>query len=81
MKGMDHDGYWYKYLAARHDLDIEIGFSLLFAVLISLLTGKTLVKFRGIVSESEDPKTYWEAVIALLVLGGVFIGLYAFGPS
>jgi len=78
---MDHDGYWYQYLAARHDFDIKFGFFLLCAVLISLLTGKTLVRFRGIVSESEDPKTYWEGVITYLVFGAVFIGLYAFGPS
>jgi hypothetical protein len=81
MDDMDHDGYWYKYLAARHGFDIKFGFFLLGAALISVLTGKTLVRFRGIVSESEDPKTYWESVITFLVLGIVFVGLYAFGPS
>jgi len=81
MDGMDHAGYWYKYLAARHDFDIEFAFFLLCAASISMLTGKTLVRFRGIVSESEDSRAFWESVIALLVLAAVFIGLYAFGPS
>jgi hypothetical protein len=81
MEGMDPDGYWYKYLAARHDFDIKLGVFLLLAASISLLTGKTLVKYRGIVSESADPKTFWQSVIILLVFGIVFIGLYFFGPS
>ena len=81
MDGMDQDGYWYRYPAARHDFDIKFAFFLLCAVLISLLTGKTLVRFQGAVSESEDPMKFWEAVITYLVFGAVFVGLYAFGPS
>jgi hypothetical protein len=81
MAGMDPDGYWYRYFAARHDIILKIGLVVLGIVLISVLTGKTLVKGRGIVSETSDPKTFWGNVIILLVLGAACIGLWAFGPS
>ncbi len=78
---MDHDGYWYRYLAARHDFALKFGLVILCAALVSILSGKTLVKFRGIVARSEDPKTFWESVVTLVVMGVALIGLYAFGPS
>lgn len=81
MAGMDHDGYWFRYLAARHDIALKIGLVFLGVVLISVITGKTLVKGQGIVSKTEDPKTFWGTVISLLVGAAVLIGLYAFGPS
>ena len=31
-------------------------------VLISILTGSTLVKYQGIVSRADDPKTFWGAL-------------------
>ena len=81
MAGMDHDGYWYKYLAARHGIALYMGLVFLGVVLISVITGKTLVKGEGIVSKAKEPKTFWGAVISLLVGAVVLIGLYAFGPS
>ena len=78
---MDHDGYWYRYMAARHDVLLYIGLVCLGVVLISVLTGKTLVKGQGIVSKTKDPKNFWGNVTTFLVLGAALIGLYAFGPS
>jgi hypothetical protein len=81
MVGMDHNGYWYGYLAARHDVFFYIGVVSIAAVLISALTGKTLVRFHGVVSKTEDPKGFWQAVIILFIMGAACIGLYTFGPS
>jgi hypothetical protein len=81
MSGMDHDGYWYRYLAARHHTSLYIGLFFLGIVLVSVLSGETLVKGQGIVSETKDPKTFWGNVIVLLVMGTMFIGLFVFGPE
>ena len=81
MAGMDHDGYWYRYLAARHDTAFYLSVAFIAAALISAVSGKTLVRFQGIVSRTDDPKTFWGAVIALGFIGTAFLVMYAFGPS
>ena len=78
---MDHDSYWYRYLAARHDTSIGIALIFIGAALLSSLTGKTLVRFQGIVSRAKDPKGFWQAVISLYVIGAIFLSLFVFGPS
>ncbi len=47
-------------------------------VLISILTGRTLVKYQGIVSRADDPKTFWENIAVYCVLGLVCFGLYLY---
>ena len=81
MAGMDHDSYWYQYFAARHDVELYIGlFSIGFA-LISTITGKTLVKYQGIVSRAEDPKGFWLNIVVVGAMGAICLGLFLFGPS
>ncbi len=48
------------------------------AVLISILTGRTLVKYQGIVSRADDPKTFWWSVAVDFLLGLVGFGLYLY---
>ncbi len=81
MAGMDHDGHWYRYLAARHDTAFYISVVVIAAALMSVVSGKTIVKYQGLVSRTDDPKTFWRAVIVLFLLGMAFLGLYTFGPS
>jgi hypothetical protein len=80
MADMDQDGYWYRYLAARHDTFLYLGLFCLGAALISALTGKTIVKFRGIVSRDKEPKDFWQNVVVILGMGVALIGLFIFGP-
>jgi hypothetical protein len=73
---MDNDSYWRGYLMARHHVSLVLGVVLMAVVLISIITGRTLVKYQGIVSRADDPKTFWGSVIVDYLLGLVFLGLY-----
>jgi len=68
--------YWDAYLMARHHVSLVIGVVLMAVVLLSILTGRTLVKFQRIVSRADDPKMFWESVVVDFLLGLVFLGLY-----
>jgi hypothetical protein len=81
MASMDHDSYWYQYFAARHNVELYIGLGSIGFALISLVTGKTLVKYQGIVSRAEDPKRFWQNVVVVCAMGAIFLGLFLFGPS
>ena len=48
---------------------------------ISILTGKTLVKYQGIVSRADDPKTFWGSVVVDCLLGFVCLGLYLYAAN
>ena len=78
---MDHYSYWREYLVARHHTSLVLGTVFVGVALISMLTGKTLVKYRGIVSRAEDPKTFRENVIFDCVAGLVFFGLYVYAVA
>lgn len=78
MAGMDHDSYWHRYLMARHHVSLILGIVLMGMVLISTLTGRSLVKYRGIVSRAEDPKTFWQSIALYFLLGIFFLGLYLY---
>jgi hypothetical protein len=43
-----------------------------------MLTGTTLVRFRGVIYRVEDPKMFREAIASYLVLGSFSIGAYVF---
>lgn len=73
--GLTNDSYWRGYLMARHHVDLVIGVVLMAVVLISILTGRTYVKYHGIVSRADDPKTFWWSVVFYCLLGLVFLGL------
>jgi hypothetical protein len=70
--------YWHAYLIARHHVSLVIGVVLMAVVMISVLTGRTLVKYQGIVSRADDPKMFWESVVVDCLLGLVFLGLYLY---
>lgn len=80
MAGMDHDGYWCRYLAARHDTDFYLSVAFIAAALASTVSGYTLVKYQGIVARADDPKNFWQAVAIYLLIGIALWGLYTFGP-
>jgi hypothetical protein len=63
---------------ARHDVFLGLGIVLMVVTLISAITGKTLVKYQGIVSRAEDPNTFWQTVALYCVLGLLCLGLYLY---
>jgi hypothetical protein len=75
---MDNGSYWHGYLMARHHVSLVLGVVLMAVVLISILTGRTLVKYQRIVSRADDPKTFWGSVVVDCLLGLVFLGLYLY---
>ncbi len=81
MTAMDHDSYWYHYFAVRRDVELYLGLGSIAFALISIATGKTLVRFQGVVSRAEDPKGFRENVAAACAIGAIFLGLFLFGPS
>jgi hypothetical protein len=81
MAAMDHNSYWYQYFAARRDVELYLGLGLIAFAFISTITGKTLVKFQGIVSRAADPKGFWWNVAVVCAMGVIFLGLFIFGPS
>jgi|CZKD01.1.fsa_nt_gi hypothetical protein len=78
MAGMDHDSYWHGYLMARHHTSLILGIVLMGMALIFTLTGRCLVKYRGIVKRAEDPKTFWQNIALYCLLGLFFLGLYLY---
>jgi hypothetical protein len=81
MSAMDHDSYWYQYFAARRDVELYLGLGSIAFALISMATGKTLVKFQGIVSRAEDPRGFWGNVAVVCAMGAILLGLFLFGPT
>jgi hypothetical protein len=81
MAAMNHDSYWYQYFAARRNVELYLGLGSIAFALISMVTGKTLVKFQGIVSRAEDRKGFWWNVAVVSAMGAVFLSLFLFGPS
>ena len=66
---------------ARHHVSLVIGLVFTAVVVISILTGRTLVKYQGIVSRADDPKTFWGSVVVDFILALVFLGLYLYTAS
>ncbi len=46
--------------------------------LIFTLSGRCLVKYRGIVSRAEDPKEFWQNIALYCVLGLICLGFYLY---
>jgi len=46
--------------------------------LIFTLTGQCLVKYKGIVSRADDPKTFWQNIAMYCVLGLLSLGFYLY---
>ena len=61
---------------ARHHMSLILGIVFMVLALISALSGKCLVKYRGIVSCAEDPKMFWQTITLCCLLGLFFLGLY-----
>jgi hypothetical protein len=78
MADMDHDSYWYRYLMARHHTFLMLGTVLVAVALIFTLTGRCLVKYKGIISRAKDPKGFWQGVAEYYLLGLLFLGLYLY---
>lgn len=81
MAPMDHSSYWYQYFAARRDVEFYLGLGSIAFALISMVTGKTLDRYQGIVSRAENPKGFWGNVAVVSAMGAIFLGLFLFGPS
>jgi hypothetical protein len=77
---MDHNGYWYKYLAARHDVSFYMSVVLIAISLASIVSGYTLVRYQGLVRRSDQPNDFWQGVMIYLAMGLASWALYAFGP-
>jgi hypothetical protein len=68
-------GYWLSYLTSRRYVSMYVGLGSLLIGAVSMPTGKTPVRFRGLVSRDEDPKGFRASVVAWFILGFFFIGL------
>jgi hypothetical protein len=75
---MDNGSYWHGYLMARHHVFLVLGVVLMVVVLISIITGSTLVKYQGIVSRADDSKMFWGSIVVDCLLGLVCLGLYLY---
>ncbi len=73
--------YWHEYLLARHHTSLILGLVFLSMALISMLTGRCLVKYRGIVSRADDPKTFWQSIFVYWLLSLIFLALYFYTAS
>jgi heme/copper-type cytochrome/quinol oxidase subunit 2 len=78
MADMDHDSYWHGYLMARHQTFLILGTVLMVMALISTLTGRCLVKYRGIIGRAERPKAFRQNVTLCYLLGLLSLGLYLY---
>ena len=73
---MDNGSYWRGYFMARHHVFLVLGMVLEAGALISTLTGRTFVKYQGIVSRATDPKTFQDNVVFYYLFGFFFVALY-----
>ena len=73
---MYNGSYWRGYFMARHHVSLVIGIVLEAGALISTLTGRTFVKYQGIVSRAKDPKTFQDNVVFYYLFGFFFLILY-----
>jgi hypothetical protein len=55
-----------------------MGIVLMVMSLIFTLSGRCLVKYRGIVSRAEDPKEFWQNIALYCVLGLICLGFYLY---
>lgn len=63
---------------ARHHTFLTMGIGLMAMSFIFALTGRSLVKGRGLISRVKDPKTFWGSVATYLVLGLLCLALYVY---
>ena len=68
-------GYWFSYLTSRRYVCLYIGLALLPIAALSMITGKTLERYHGLVSRDEEPKRFGEDIVIFLILGLFFIGI------
>lgn len=72
-------GYWYLHVTSHRDAYMYIGLVSLIIGAASMATGKTLVRFRGLVSRDEEPKLFLRSVVMWFILGFFFVGLSLVG--
>ena len=63
---------------ARHHTFLILGIVLMVMSLIFTVTGRCLVKYEGMVSRAEDPKTFWQSIALYCLLGLLSLGLYLY---
>jgi hypothetical protein len=68
-------GYWLSYLTSRRYVCMYVGLGSLLIAAVSMLTGKTLERYSGLVSRDEEPKRFRRNVVGFLIVGLFFIGL------
>jgi hypothetical protein len=64
----------YSYLITEPYRLLLLGFLFLIVAGISMCTGKTLTRGQGLVSRTEEPKTFWCIVAVWFLAGILFIG-------
>jgi hypothetical protein len=68
-------GHWFLCLPSRRYAYMFIGLGLLLIAAVSMATGKTLVRYGGLVSRDEEPKRFRQNVVAYFIGGLFFVGL------
>jgi len=71
--------HWITFLTSRRDVSMYIGLVSLIIAAVSMHTGKTLERFRGLVSRDEEPKRFRRNVVGYAIVGFIFIGLSLVG--
>jgi hypothetical protein len=71
--------YWFLYLTSRRDVSMYIGLGSMLIGAVSMLTGKTPMQFRGLVSRDEEPKLFMRCVVTWFILGLLSVGLSLVG--
>ena len=61
---------------ARHHTFLILGTVLMVMALIFTLSGRCLVKYRGIINRDKDPKKFWQNVAVYYLFGLLSLGLY-----
>jgi hypothetical protein len=54
------------------------GIFLLGLGVVGLLTGESLVRFRGVIYRANEPREFWESIATDFLCGSLLIGAYAF---
>lgn len=67
--------YWLLYLTSRRYVSMYIGLACVLIAAVSVLTGKTLERYHGVVSRDEDPKRFRGDILTYVAMGLFFIGL------
>jgi hypothetical protein len=55
-----------------------MGMVLMGMTMVFTVSGRCLIKYKGIVSRAEDPKTFWQGITTYFILSLICFGLYLY---